>query len=284
MQYQGICQKMRAELDETVETEDGRLAAGVAYSLVLDPFECKLSPLLGQSVQLEWSGAIRCLSCGAATKKSYAQGHCYKCMITKASCDMCMMKPETCHFHLGTCREPDWALQVCFNPHIVYLANSSALKVGITRQVNMPTRWLDQGATQALPIVQTANRFLCGVIEKLFAQELADKTDWRAMLRGESTPIDLLQIRDELLARFMPEIERLQHAYPNEIKLLPAEMVMRQFAYPVLEYPKKVTAHNFDKQPLIAGTLLGIKGQYLMLDTGVLNLRKFGGYQLMVSG
>ncbi|MEC7118301.1 MAG: DUF2797 domain-containing protein, partial [Pseudomonadota bacterium] len=196
MQYQGICQKMRAQLDETVETEDGRLAAGVAYSLVVDPFECKLAPLLGQPLQLEWSGAIRCLSCGTATKKSYSQGHCYKCMISKASCDLCMMKPETCHFHLGTCREPDWGLQVCFNPHIVYLANSSALKVGITRQVNMPTRWLDQGATQALPIVQTASRFLSGVVEKMFAQELADKTDWRAMLRGESAPIDLIQIRD----------------------------------------------------------------------------------------
>ena len=283
MQYQGICQKMRAQLDETVETEQGHLAAGVAYSLVLDPFECKLSPLLGESLKLEWSGAIRCLSCGSATKKSYAQGHCYKCMISKASCDMCMMKPETCHFHLGTCREPDWALQVCFNPHIVYLANSSALKVGITRQVNMPTRWLDQGATQALPIIQTANRFLSGVVEKLFAQELADKTDWRAMLRGEAEPIDLIKIRDELLARFMPELERLQKAYPNEIALLPDETIMRQFAYPVLQYPKKITAHNFDKQPLIAGTLLGIKGQYLMLDTGVLNLRKFGGYQLAVS-
>lgn len=147
----------------------------------------------------------------------------------------------------------------------------------------MPTRWLDQGATQALPIIQTANRFLSGVVEKLFAQELADKTDWRAMLRGEAEPIDLIKIRDELLARFMPEIERLQKAYPNEIALLPDETIMRQFAYPVLQYPKKVTAHNFDKQPLIAGTLLGIKGQYLMLDTGVLNLRKFGGYQLAVS-
>ena len=280
MEYQGICHKMRTRLDETVETTDGRLAASVDYSLVVEPFECKLNPLLGQPISLTWTSRISCVSCGAKTNKSYAQGHCFRCFKTKASCDLCMMKPETCHHHLGTCREESFAQAVCFNPHIVYLANSSALKVGITRHNQMPTRWLDQGATQALPIMQTANRFLSGVVETLFAQTLADKTDWRAMLKGEAEPIDLLAIRDELLGRYADDLAKLQQAYPNEIATLAGDDQVRTFAYPVLQYPKKVTAHNFDKTETVKGTLLGIKGQYVLLDTGVLNLRKFSGYEL----
>jgi hypothetical protein len=279
MEYQGICQKMRTRLDETVDTVDGRMAASVDYSLVVEPFECKLSPLLGQQVTFTWTGRIVCVSCGAKTPKSYSQGHCFKCFKTKASCDMCMMKPETCHHHLGTCREESFAQAVCFNPHIVYLANSSALKVGITRYTQMPTRWLDQGATQALPIIQTASRLLCGLVETLFAQTLADKTDWRAMLKGEAIPLDLLSIRDDLLTRYADDVAHLQHAYPDQVAILQGQQV-QQFAYPVLQYPSKVVAHNFDKTPVVTGTLLGIKGQYVLLDTGVLNVRKFGGYEL----
>jgi len=202
-------------------------------------------------------------------------------MITKASCDMCMMKPETCHFAAGTCREPDWALDVCFQPHIVYLANSSAPKVGITRQSQVPTRWLDQGATQALPIMQVNSRRLSGLVEVLFAQEIADKTDWRALLKSEATPIDLTEIRDRLLEKYQSELDVLLTDQSNELLLLPDARI-REFAYPVAHYPAKVTAHNFDKKPEVHGRLNGIKGQYLLLDTGVLNLRKFGGYELKV--
>lgn len=273
---------MRTRLDDTTETPDGRLAASVDYSVVFAPFECALTALMGQPIALTWSGQIYCVSCGAKTPKSYSQGHCFKCMKTKASCDMCMMKPETCHHHLGTCREESFAQNVCFKPHIVYLANSSGLKVGITRYTQMPTRWLDQGATQALPIVQTATRFLCGVVEVMFAQTLADKTDWRAMLKGEAAALDLIAIRDGLLEKYADDLAQLQHAYPDQIDIL-TETHVREFVYPVLQYPAKVTAHNFDKTPSITGRLLGIKGQYLILDTGVLNLRKFSGYELCLS-
>jgi hypothetical protein len=282
MEYQGICHKMRARVGDTSETLDGRLAVDVDYSLVVEPFECNLTPHLQKTMRLAWTGKIFCLSCGAKTPKSYSQGHCFKCFKTKASCDMCIMKPETCHHHLGTCREESFAQEVCFNPHVVYLANSSALKVGITRHSQMPTRWLDQGATQALPIIQTATRFLSGVVEQMIAQRIADKTDWRAMLKGEAVPIDLPSLRDELLLHYADDLKHLQHAYPDQIGMLEGQHV-REFAYPVIEYPKKVSAHNFDKTPVIEGTLLGIKGQYLMLDTGVLNLGKFGGYELSVT-
>lgn len=194
---------------------------------------------------------------------------------------MCIMKPETCHFHLGTCREPEWAESFCFNTHVVYLANSSALKVGITRHNQMPTRWLDQGATQAIPIIQTQSRFLAGVVEVLIAQNMSDKTDWRKMLKGESEPLALKKIRDDVLNQYEGDLLKLQHAYPDQVSIIEQESV-REFVYPVERYPEKVSAHNFDKTPIIRGRLNGIKGQYLLLDTGVLNIRKFGGYELIL--
>lgn len=281
MEYQGICHKMRARLGQASATSTGALAAGVEYSLVLEPFESPFSQLVGHSVELQWTGRITCVSCGAKTSKSFAQGHCYKCFSSKASCDLCMMKPETCHHHLGTCREPDWAEKVCFNDHIVYLANSSGLKVGITRYDQMPTRWLDQGATQAIPIFQTRSRFLSGVVEVLLAQHMPDKTDWRKLLKGEAVPLDLIQTRDAVFNRYADDLLKLQHAYPDQVALLQEEVV-REFIYPVEQYPVKVTTHNFDKMPQIKGRLQGIKGQYLLLDTGVLNIRKFSGYELVV--
>lgn len=281
MEYQGVCQKMRARLATATPTDRGAMVAKVEYSLVLNPFESPFTQLVGEQVQLQWTGHISCVSCGAKTNKSFAQGHCFRCFKTKAACDLCMMKPETCHFHLGTCREPDWAEKVCFNPHIVYLANSSGLKVGITRYNQMPTRWLDQGATQAIPIFQTQNRFLSGVVEILLAQHIADKTDWRKLLKGEAEPLDLSAIRDGIFERYQADLLKLQHAYPDQVALLEHENV-QEFIYPVQQYPVKINTHNFDKTSVIKGRLTGIKGQYLLLDTGVLNVRKFSGYELIV--
>ncbi|XID74035.1 DUF2797 domain-containing protein [Alkanindiges sp. WGS2144] len=281
MEYQGICQKMRAKLGESTTTSSGALSAAVEYSLVLGSFVSPFTQLVGSAVELQWTGKIYCVACGAKTNKSFSQGHCYRCFSTKAACDMCMMKPETCHHHLGTCREPEWAERVCFNPHIVYLANSSGLKVGITRHTQMPTRWLDQGATQAIPIFQTQSRFLSGVVETLLAQHMSDKTDWRKLLKGVAEPLDLQQVRDDIFNRYEADLSQLQHAYPEQVELLQHEAV-HEFVYPVNKYPAKVSAHNFDKTPIIKGHLNGIKGQYLLLDTGVLNIRKFSGYELIV--
>ncbi len=280
MKYEGICHKMHTHLGETVERPDGTLAAQVDYQLALPPFACPVSDWLGRSIRLHWTGAIRCVSCGAGTKKSYSQGHCFKCFKTRAHCDLCMVKPDTCHHHLGTCREPDWALGYCFNPHIVYLANSSGLKVGLTRHSQMPTRWLDQGARQAIPVMQTGSRRLAGIVENLFAQHMADKTDWRALLRGEAETLDLQALREALQAQHGAAIEQLRAVYPDEeLSWLSGEPV-REFAYPVLQYPKKITSLSLDSTPMLEGTLQGIKGQYLLLDTGVINLRKFSGYQI----
>lgn len=262
--------------------EPGEQGGPVRYTLRAGEHRLGLNARLGEPLRLTWTGAIACTHCGRATKKSFAQGYCYPCFKKLAQCDTCIVKPETCHYHAGTCREPAWAERHCFQPHVVYLANSSGLKVGITRGTQVPTRWLDQGAIQALPILAVETRLQSGLVETLFKEQVADRTNWRAMLKGEVAPLDLAAERDRLLARLAGGLGNLrQHCGEDAIRVLDEAPV--SFDYPVLEFPRKIVSHNFDKSPEVAGTLLGLKGQYLILDTGVINLRKFTGYEVAVS-
>ncbi|NVK88325.1 MAG: DUF2797 domain-containing protein, partial [Gammaproteobacteria bacterium] len=163
----------------TLKKMVAQLAQPVQYSLPVGDSLIPLNPLLEQSISLKFTGKIYCANCGNATKKSFSQGFCYPCMKKLASCDMCIMKPETCHYHEGTCREPEWGEKNCFIPHFVYLSNTSGLKVGITRHSQVPTRWIDQGATQAVQLLQVATRQQSGLVEVAFKDLIADKTNWR---------------------------------------------------------------------------------------------------------
>lgn len=268
----GNLRKMIATAEETV-----------SYTLPLGEERLPLNPLLGKMVRLSYSGQIQCVGCGQLTKKSFNQGFCFRCFSTLAQCDLCIVKPELCHFARGTCREPAWAQAHCMQPHYVYLANASGLKVGITRGSQIPTRWLDQGAAQALPVIQVQSRHHAGLVEVAFKKHVSDRTDWRKMLKGEPETHDLTTHREELFARCEKELAASREtAGADSLARLMTEAV-RTFEYPVLTYPQKVTALNLDKTQTIEGTLLGMKGQYLIFDTGVLNVRKFTGYHLTVS-
>ncbi|MBT2788383.1 MULTISPECIES: DUF2797 domain-containing protein [unclassified Halomonas] len=271
----GCLSKMAAALPSRQDEQ-------VDYHLRAGEHRVALNERIGEPLSLRWTGAIACTHCGRATKKSFAQGHCYPCFKRLAQCDTCIMKPETCHFFQGTCREPEWGERHCFQPHIVYLANSSGLKVGITRKTQMPTRWLDQGAIQALPILEVDTRQQSGFVEMLFKEQVADRTNWRAMLKGDVEIMDLNAERDRLLTLLADGLNQLRETHgADAIRLL--EQPAQHFHYPVSVFPKKVVSHNFDKQPLVEGVLQGIKGQYLILDSGVINLRKFTGYEIQVS-
>ena len=245
----------------------------INYYLPIGEQEIFLNAYLGKTIHLEFLGKIHCLGCNAIIKKSYQQGYCYPCTQSLARCDICIVRPEKCHFSRGTCREPEWAKSHCFIPHIVYLANTSGLKVGITREPQIPTRWIDQGATEALPILRVSNRHQSGLIEVMLKDHVNDKTNWRKMLQGPSEPLDLFRERDELFNK-----ANLQHS-DNTIEVLTNHDDYK-LVYPVLEYPSKVNSLNIEKTPSIAGTLLGIKGQYLILDTGVLNIRNLSGLDI----
>ncbi|BCV32001.1 DUF2797 domain-containing protein [Shewanella algae] len=269
----GTLDKMAVALDEN------HLAQ---YTLRVAEQRLALNPLIGKSLTLSHTGNIFCCNCGKKTKKSYSQGHCYVCMQKLASCDLCVMKPETCHYDQGTCREPEWGDTHCMVPHYVYLSNTSGIKVGITRHTQLPTRWLDQGATQGLPIFKVSSRQLSGLIEVELAKLIADKTNWQAMLKGNNNEIDLKAKAETLL----PSIETRLHELAmsrGDYRIERLTETETQIHYPVSEFPKKIKSHNFDKEAVVSGTLMGIKGQYLLFDTGVINIRKFTSYEVEVS-
>ena len=244
----------------------------VSYELQMKDERFNLTNLVGKSLRLTYSGNIFCANCGKKTKKSYAEGHCYPCTMKLASCDLCILKPETCHYDKGTCREPAWGEENCFKSHIIYLANSSGLKVGITRKSQVPIRWMDQGASEALPMMEVKNRFISGQIEVLFKKHISDKTDWRKMLKGEPDSINLMEWKSKLMGELQEELRAF------EFILLDEPVVKIQ--YPVERYPEKINSFNLDKVSEITGRLIGIKGQYLIFDTGVLNVRSHSGYEV----
>lgn len=254
----------------------------ISYKLPIGNALVDMNELVGKSIRLITDGAISCTSCGRRTNKSFAQGYCYPCFAKLAQCDSCIMSPEKCHYHLGTCREPSWGESFCFQDHFVYLANSSGVKVGITRGTQIPTRWIDQGAIQALPIVRVKTRLQSGLLEVVLKKHVADKTNWRTMLKGEVEDIDLIACWAELKQKILPELNTLIEQHGIDAFQLLENPKQESFVFPVTEYPSKVSSLNFDKTPTIEGVLKGIKGQYLILDKGVLNIRKFGSYHAVL--
>ena len=255
----------------------------VHYEMVLGEQHLAMNDYIGKPVQLRYLNQINCIHCGRKTNKSFQQGYCFPCMRSLAECDGCIVRPETCHFDAGTCREPEWAQSHCFQDHYVYLANSSGLKVGITRGSQIPTRWMDQGATQALPIFKVKNRLLSGLVEVAIKQHVSDRTDWRKMLKGVAAEIDLQQSRDELINKCDAELAELRGKYGEDAIVRLDDEALVEIEYPVLSYPDKVKSFNFDKDQVVEGSLVGIKGQYLIFDSGVINMRKYAGYLVEIT-
>ncbi|MSR12571.1 MAG: DUF2797 domain-containing protein [Gammaproteobacteria bacterium] len=268
----GTLRKMQARLDNPV-----------TYAMSLGESQVELNPYLGKPIRLLYSGTINCVHCGRKTAKSFNQGYCYPCFQQLAQCDSCIIHPEKCHFDQGTCREPAWGERYCMQDHIVYLANSSGLKVGITRATQVPTRWIDQGATQALAIMRVRTRLQSGSIEIMFKQHVADKTNWREMLKGDATELDMEAEARRLLQKCGAAIKELEEHFGFFAISILNGIDTVNIKYPVINYPEKISSLNFDKTPEVGGTLLGIKGQYLLFDTGVINMRSFSGYEIQFS-
>ena len=258
---QGGIRKMVTQIDDTV-----------TYRLPIGDDLIHMNPLIGGTIKLQYLGEIRCVACGRKTRKSFSQGHCFPCMRKLASCDGCIVRPETCHYAEGTCREPEWGQTHCLIPHTVYLSNTGGVKVGITRGGNESVRWVDQGASQAMAIRTVSERLHSGLVETALKPHISDRTNWRKMLSGEPEVADLASVRDSLFAE-VPDLggSSVQDAQTVTIR------------YPVLSYPEKVKSLDIEKLETIEGTLMGIKGQYLILDIGVINVRKYTGYRWSVS-
>jgi len=255
----------------------------ISYTLTLGDSSLNLNELVGKQIKIQYQGKITCCHCGRNTKKSFAQGYCYPCFSKLASCDTCIMSPEKCHYAAGTCREPEWGEKHCMTPHIVYLANSSGVKVGITRETQVPTRWIDQGAIEAIPVFRVSTRHLSGLVEVVFKNHVTDRTNWRAMLKGQVAELDMVAERDRLLELVKDDIQKIRDEFPDETVELVDIAAKTPMQYPVDVWPEKVVSLNLDKTPEVSGQLMGIKGQYLILDSGCINIRKFGSYHVEVS-
>lgn len=247
----------------------------VRYFLQLGEHEIDLNSLLGKPIRMQFDGQINCIACGKRTKTSFSQGFCYNCLQTAPEASETVMRPELSKAHFGIARDMDWAREHDLIDHFVYLAVSSELKVGVTRHHQVPTRWIDQGASYAVRVLQTPNRHIAGVVEVFLKRYFTDKTNWRDMLRNKvAENFDLKQEKENVI--------RLLPAELRQYRCLDDEVV--RLNYPVLEFPDKPNSLSFDKQAVIEGRLEGIKGQYLMLSGGqVLNIRKHNGYYIALS-
>lgn len=260
---EGNLSKMKTSLEEVVQ-----------YRIQLND-EVNMNELVGKNVRLEWNGIINCQKCSKVTKKSFGEGFCYSCFISAPEAAECILRPELCRAHLGEGRDPEWEEKHHNQPHVVYLAASSAVKVGITRATQVPTRWIDQGASAAIRLAEVENRYEAGRIEVALKEFFTDKTSWQRMLKNEiDESIDLEE-----------EKWSLEEHLPADItEYFSEDDEIVEINYPVIEYPTKVKSVSFDKVPVIEGKLTGIKGQYLIFEGGVvLNIRKHTGYYISLS-
>lgn len=244
----------------------------ISYFLRVDHHVIPMNQVIGENIRIRFKGEIYCIHCGRRMKKGYRSGSCFKCFRDLPENDLCMVKPELCHYDQGTCRDHIFGETHCMQPHYVYLALSSDVKVGITRKGSAFKRWVDQGAVAALPIAEVPTRKDAGFLEVHLSQFLSDKTNWRRMLKNEIVDRDLWEVREELKEKIPVSFQ------PWLLK----EPKLYRFTYPQTMVPSKITSLNLDKQSEVTGQLMGIKGQYLILDTGVLNVRKFSGYNVLL--
>lgn len=259
----GILEKMQVAQGEEVQ-----------YHLELNGEHIYMNEKIGKLFVLEFSGSIFCLKCHQKTNKSFGQGFCYKCFISAPENSECIIRPELCEAHLGKGRDPEWEEKHHNQPHVVYLAAIDTIKVGVTRDAQIPTRWIDQGASSAIVFCRTPNRYEAGRIEVAMKSLFTDRTNWRNMLKNEiDESIDLLDKKWEI-----------EEMLPNDITdFISDDEEIHSFHHPVLRYPTKVNSINLDKVARIEKTLVGIKGQYLIFDDDtVINLRKYGGYQISI--
>jgi hypothetical protein len=258
MTYEGVLNKMQTQFETPIQ-----------YFLIFQDSFVNVNQLLNKNIEINFVG-YQCLNCGKK-KKIFRQGFCYDCFYSSPAVGDWIMKPELSTAHLGI-QDRDLAYEerVQLQPHIVYLALSSEVKVGVTRKTQVPTRWIDQGAEKAISIVEVPNRYLAGITEVALKNHFADKTNWRKMLTNDIVFTDLIKEREKLQLLLPNEVQEYFHLEKNDLYIM---------NYPVLEYPSKINSLSLDKTPNFKGKLIGIKGQYLIFEDGtVFNIRSNEGY------
>lgn len=257
MNYQGVLTKMKTEYGNTIQ-----------YYLEMENDFLNLNQLLNKKIEIQFLN-YQCLCC-SKQKKIFRQGYCYDCFYESAQVGDWIMKPELSTAHLDIeDRDLAYEKSVQLQPHIVYLALSSEIKVGVTRKTQVPTRWIDQGASKALSILEVPNRYLAGVAEVALKNHVSDKTSWQKMLKNEISDEDVIAKKEEL-KKYLPQ-EVAEYFLESNTDLY-------DLNYPVNQYPKKIKSLNLVSTLNYQGVLVGVKGQYLIFEDGtVFNIRNNEG-------
>jgi hypothetical protein len=220
MTYQGVLTKMQTEIGNPIQ-----------YYLVFENSFLNVNQVLNKEITIQMEG-YQCLNCGKK-KKIFRQGFCYDCFYSSPAVGDWIMNPELSTAHLGIAdRDLEYESRVQLQPHIVYLALSSEVKVGVTRNTQVPTRWIDQGAEKAIAIVEVPNRYLAGITEVALKNHFADKTNWRKMLTNDIVTTDLIREKANVQPLLPQEVQEYFYSEKNDLY---------ELHYPVLTYPKKIT-------------------------------------------
>ncbi len=244
----------------------------VQYNLALGDFDIDMNNLIGKEVRITFQNKINCTVCGIEIRTTYAgRAMCRHCYETAPQAEECLFNPEKCKAHLGIARDMEWSHKQCLIPHFVYLSVSSGLKVGVTRRHHIPGRWIDQGAVRAIKLAETPNRHIAGIIEVFLKKFIADKTEWKKMLKSVYKDFDINLLAEKVrVAELLPE--ELKQYVTDDDKIL-------DINYPLSSSPEDPKSFSLEKEKEIKSVVAGIKGQYILFDNGyVMNINKYSGF------
>lgn len=262
MRFKGPLAKMRTSIGNEVR-----------YYLEIGDDILFMNDLIGKELNLSYLHKITCF-CGDEVTSVFRMNFCRDCFFNKPQAGDPILRPELSKAHLGEeDRDLAWEREYQLQPHLVYLANSAGLKVGVTRIGQRPTRWIDQGATQAIVLAETSNRYEAGMIEVALKEHMSDKTPWKKMVKGEDEVMDMIA-----------EKNRVRNWVPAEYApFISDDNAVTEIRYPVREYPANAKTVNLEKSESMSGTLTGIRGQYLLFQSGVvLNVRAHEGRHVQI--
>ena len=255
----GIIKKLKSTLQDEVQ-----------YSLPMGDRCIDLNPLINKRIKMSFSGDIYCIKCNNKIKKTFAQGYCFPCFRDAPETSECILRPELCRAHEGESRDMEWSKKYCLTDQHIYMSFTGNLKIGVTRNTQIPTRWIDQGATKAIILCTTSNRYLAGIIEVYLKQFYSDRTHWIKMLSGKFEEPDFNQC-------YLDAKKYLDENFSEYI--IDGKWV--DINYPIQSIPEKIKSFSFDKEPSYEDILTGIKGQYLLFKNNrVINIRKHTGYSI----
>ena len=265
MTFSGNIRKMKSSLKDEVE-----YVLPLYNNLQKNHF-VPMNQFIGSTINISFNGLINCVETGRKINKTYGEGMCYDAWKNSPMAVESIIRPELSRIHEGIAlRNENWERENHLQPHYVYLTKTGGIKVGVTRAINLPYRWIDQGAVEGLVIAETPYRQAAGLIEIALKQHISDKTNWRKMLTNDLVDDLLEDVRDQLLDKI-----------PVDLKQYVVKKEMLKISFPVIEYPQKVASLKLNKIPEIEMKLMGIKGQYLIFEEGkVINLRSHTGYYI----